>query len=156
MKFIVAIITAVILTVAGTASAQDQESQGSQIYYPGSLWTSVGNLSPAEKGNVMAIGNLEQGIAYRGAELYGIFQGQWDTKGFDWDRRVKTGVGVRFTQSVKNGMIRAGVAWIEEKRFVTGNRGRGVQVSVDTWFGWSQRPRVPQQPRSTTTLTEAR
>ena len=109
-----------------------------QVYYPGTAWSTNGTLSPVEKGNIFHQSHVEQGGAYRGAELFGSFSGGFDSKGYDWNRHTTVGVGGRFTQVVKGGMVRAGVAYLSEQRYVVARTTSGLAVFVDMWVGWGQ------------------
>lgn len=122
------------------ACAQDVAAQ--EVYYPGSVWTSNGTLSTFEKDNVISQTHMEQGIAIRGAELFGQATGVYDSKGYDWNRRFSTGVGARFTQQMKSGMVRMSVAYVRERRY-EGLRitTQGLVVAAEAWFGWNNAPR---------------
>ncbi len=124
-----------IALVFGFASLSS--AQG--VNYPGTIWSSVGNLSIVETGNVQSITHVEQGVAYKGAELFGLLTGQTDRLAYDWNRRLTTGAGVRFTQSIKTGSVRAAVAYVNERRYVVPANKSGFQFSVDAWFGWNQK-----------------
>jgi hypothetical protein len=131
---ILAVAVAAVMAVTGSASAQE-------IYYPGSVWTSNGNLTPAEKGNLFTQTHVEQGVAFRGAEVFGQTTLGMDSKGYDWNRKMLGGVGARFTQTIGPGMVRASVSYVSEKRFVTDAVHSGIVVAVEAWFGWNQSPR---------------
>ena len=111
------------------------------VYFPGSVWSSNGTLSPVEKGNVLSLTHVEQGVAYRGAELFGQSTFSVDSKKYDWNRRFSNGVGARFTQSLLgHGMVRAGVSYVHERRYTFETTRQGWVASVDTWFGWQNTP----------------
>ncbi|HYK49193.1 MAG TPA: hypothetical protein VEU94_05665, partial [Terriglobales bacterium] len=68
--------------------------------FPGSSWMEVGNLSPVEKGNILALGYISQGVVakrlsrativpYLEATIYR------DSMGFDWDNKASAGAGVK-------------------------------------------------------------
>src|SRR5580704_4875478 len=68
--------------------------------FPGSTWMEIGNLSPVEKGNILALGYISQGVVakrlsrativpYLEATIYR------DSKGFDWDNKASAGAGVK-------------------------------------------------------------
>lgn len=122
-----------LLAFAVPAAAQDG------VYYPGSLYTTNGTLSPVEKNNVISLTHVEQGVAYRGVEGFGGFTGQYDSKGFSWNRRTIASAGIRFTQNVSGGAVRVAAGYARETRFVGVNTtASGPFVSVDAWFGWKQ------------------
>ena len=108
-------------------------------YYPGTLWSSTGTLSPVEKGNIISMTHAEQGISYKGAEVYGLVTVMSDTKRYDWNNRTIEGVGVRLTHSTRHGMIRGGAAYLYEQRQISGARYSGLSVTVESWYGWGKR-----------------
>ena len=113
-----------------------------QVYYPGSVWTSTGTLSPVEKGNIISMTHAEQGIAVKGAEVFFQTTVTTDKEGYDWNRRFTNGGGLRFTQKVTgNGMIRFSAAYVRERRYTFERTMQGMVVSADAWFGWKQSPR---------------
>ena len=130
----IASVIAVSLIGASVASAQE----GTGTYYPGVFWTSNGTVSPVEKGNIVSMSHAEQGIAKRGAELFVQSTAQYDSKGYDWNRRVIGGIGARFTQSIGTGMVRVGVSYLSERRFVVPKTTSGFSVTAEAWFGWKQ------------------
>ncbi len=126
-------VLAAFLAFAPLASAQEG------FYFPGSVWNSTGTLSPVEKGNVISMTHVEQGVAFRGVEAFGHFTGMYDSKGYSWNRRTTEGIGVRFTQSLKGGMVRGGASYVTEQRYVlapTKQGASGIVLSVDCYFGW--------------------
>jgi len=127
------VVVGVLVAFASPSFAQDG------VYYPGSFYTVNGTLSPAEKGNIISLSHAEQGIAYRGAELFAGFTGQADSKGFSWNRRTISSVGARFTQNISGGSVRVAAGYARENRFAGPNTTiSGPFVSVDAWFGWKQ------------------
>lgn len=122
--------------------------QAEEVYYPGSSWTSSGRmLTPAEPRNWLTVVHAEQGIAYRGLELYGMTEFWKDKHKFDWNNRNIGGVGLRFTQSVRTGMVRAGVSYLADHRRLPGlwryqnTYTHGLTFSVESYFGWGHRQR---------------
>ena len=114
-------------------------AQPSEFYFPGSVWTSNGTFSPVEKGNFISLTHAEQGVAWHGAELFAHLTLSDDSKGFAWNHRVQDGVGLRFTQSLGNGMVRAGLIYTHEAREPQVRAGQWG-VFVESWFGWRQQP----------------
>lgn len=112
----------------------------SGVYFPGSLWSSTGTLSPVEKGNIISMNHFEQGVAFDGIELFAVGEGTVAQQPNDWEHRTLYGGGIRFTQSLGAlGMIRFNVAEVQEHRFISGITATGPQVSVDLWLGWAQK-----------------
>lgn len=131
------IALALTLGLAGAASAQTT--------YPGTVWTSNGTLSPVEKGNIISMTHVEQGVANHGVELFGQTTFIADTKAYDWNRRYSNGVGARFTQSIGSGMVRASVSYLRERRYSSEVTAQGVVIAVESWFGWGNSPRPAKQ-----------
>jgi hypothetical protein len=162
----------ILLALSATVQAQDQSYQANaithsapaavvpadrdyHIYYPGSVWSSTANNPQPSEKDLVSYNHVEQGVAYRGAELFGSVTGVLDTQsfnvanlrtqgigngfGFDWNRRLIEGVGVRFTQNLPHGIVRAGVQYLRENRYVGTRRTyTGVSPFVEAWFGWGQ------------------
>jgi opacity protein-like surface antigen len=122
-----------LLLLASAASAQS-----SSVYFPGSAWSSTGTSSNVERGNVISMNHIEQGIAIRGAEAFGLATYQVDKKGYDWNNREIYGVGARFTQTIKSGMVRVGAIYSQERRRKTDLRESGLQLVVESYFGWGR------------------
>lgn len=110
------------------------------VYFPGSLWSSTGLLTPAEPRNIISMNHLEQGIGYMGFSVFGELEGTLASQPNDWEHRALIGAGVRFTQTLGDlGMIRFSFAEAEEHRYLSGDTYRGPQVNVELWLGWSQK-----------------
>ena len=109
-----------------------------QVYFPGSVWSSSGRmLTPTEPHNWSSTVHAEQGIAYRGAEVYGVSEFWMDKHRLDWNRRNVNGLGLRFTQTVRGGMVRAGVAYLADHRRLTSRtHTHGFTFLVEHYSGW--------------------
>jgi cellulose synthase/poly-beta-1,6-N-acetylglucosamine synthase-like glycosyltransferase len=114
------------------------------LYFPGSVWTTNGTLTPVEPGNKTTLTQFQQGLALKGAEVFATLTAEHDTAGYDWNRRVIQGGGARYTLSLPGGYIRPTVAYLSDKRFVVPRSMNGWSLTVDAWFGWQQR--APQPP----------
>jgi len=121
-------ITVMLLLLATAAQAQTT--------YPGSVWSTNGTVSPVEKNNFISMTHVEQGIKNSGAELFGQATFQTDSQGLDWNRRIIQGVGARYTEAIKGGLVRVGLSYLSEKRFVYPNRISGFAFTIDMWAGW--------------------
>ena len=112
-----------------------------QSRYPGTVWSSNGTLSPFESGNILSQTHVEQGVAVRGFEVFGQFTFAADSKAYDWNRHYGGGLGLRLTQSVKSGMIRASVSYVRDYRYLSRTSATGLVFAAETWFGWQNSPR---------------
>ncbi len=68
--------------------------------FPGSSWIEVGNLSPVEKGNILGLGYITQGVVakrFSRATVVPYVEATVfrDSKGFDWDNKATVGGGVK-------------------------------------------------------------
>lgn len=140
MRRVASFVFASVVLVSSPAFSQDCVNC-SAVYYPGTVWSSVGTLSPAEKGNVIALTHVEQGVAIKGFEFFGQGTLGLDSKGFSWNNRVLGGIGGRFTQSIKRGMVRGSASWVQENRWQTNQTVSGWVLAAETWFGWNNTPR---------------
>jgi hypothetical protein len=125
-------------TTAGTSSGP---------IYPGSAWTEVGNYSPTEA-TVIANSYVEQGIkVWQSKSLaltpYAALTTSFDTKGYDWENKLKPEVGVKLTQSFTHGLLSIGTAYAIEDRFKSGTERGGAIGYVNYWFGWHSGRRFP-------------
>ena len=148
------LVALVMLLFTHNAWAQ-QEYRDYQVYYPGTVWTSGGRtLTPAEPRNMSGIVHAEQGIAYRGAELYAIGEFWADRDRRDWNNRNLGGVGLRMTHTLKTGMVRGGIAYLGDHRRLRGHTYTGgLSVFVESWFGWGRTPYVSYPLLTPITIT---
>ena len=142
--FVLSVLFALLVSVSSFAQTATPVPaptvSASGVYFPGSAWTSTGFLSPVEKDNFTSQNYVEQGIGYKGVSFFGSLSVTRDSKGYDWNRRSTETAGVRLTQTIGgNGMVRVGVGYATEHRFVSGATASGVVGSVDAWFGWGNR-----------------
>ena len=144
-KNIVWILPCLMLWFATPAAAQ--------ITFPGSIWESAGTLTPAEPHNPSLLSHLEQGIAYRGAELYLLSTLGADRKGYDWNNRLQGGAGIRFTQSLLGGAARIAGVWIRERRWITERPHDGFGIIVDSYFSWGHGTVIGSPPISPVLVT---
>ena len=131
------IVCIALVFAAAPSFAQDR------LYYPGSVWSSSGRmLTPTEPRNWASTVHAEQGVAYRGAELYGVTEFWIDKHRYDWNNRNLSGIGLRFTQAIRTGMVRAGVSYLSDHRRIPGfTYTSGLTFSVESYFGWGHRQR---------------
>jgi hypothetical protein len=110
--------------------------------FPGSSWMEVGNLSPVEKGNILGLGYISQGVVakrFRRATLVPyvdatIFR---DSQGFDWDNRATVGAGVKAIIPREQVYTEVGLAYLHESRFQSGLAAGGVSVFTNFSFNWN-------------------
>jgi hypothetical protein len=109
--------------------------------YPGSSWGVVGNISPAEKRNVIGLFSVTQGVNLIDAGKWQAVpfvkvQSGFDTRGYDWNNKVLTTGGVKVVVPRRFGMIEIGVGYTDEHR--KGLHSSGVAAFVSLWSGWSR------------------
>jgi hypothetical protein len=109
--------------------------------YPGSSWGVVGNISPAERRNVIGLFSLTQGVNLIDAGKWQTVpfvkvQSGFDTKGYDWNNKVLTSAGIKIVVPRRSATIEAGIAYTDEHR--QGLHSGGVAAFVTLWSGWSR------------------
>jgi len=137
-----------VLVLATLACAQDAAApalQGSVIDavgLPGQTWTSIGNLSPIERGN-----NYVQSYVEQDAALFATNSGSitltpyvslgmvLDTKGYDWNNKVEPRIGMKLNKVFRNGVVSIGSAYSYEDRF-NSLQSSGLVLYAQDWFGW--------------------
>jgi hypothetical protein len=110
--------------------------------FPGSTWMEVGNLSPVEKGNILGLGYVSQGVVAKGfsrATLIPYFEATvfHDSKGFDWDNRANVGGGVKAAFIGHDVYTEIGAAYLHENRFQSGLSAGGLSVFTNFSFNWN-------------------
>ena len=110
--------------------------------FPGSSWIEVGNLSPVEKGNILGLGYVTQGVVakrFSRATLIPYFEATvfHDSKGFDWDNRGNVGGGVKAAFIGHDVYTEIGAAYLHENRFQSGLSAGGLSVFTNFSFNWN-------------------
>ena len=110
--------------------------------FPGSSWMEVGTLSPVEKGNIIGMGYVSQGmvakrltratiVPYVEATVF------HDTKGFDWDNKATVGGGVKAIFAGSEIYTEVGASYLHENRFQSGLSAGGLSVFTNFSFNWN-------------------
>jgi hypothetical protein len=110
--------------------------------FPGSSWIEVGNLSPVEKGNILGLGYITQGIVakrFSRAILVPYVEATvfHDSKGFDWDNKATVGGGVKAILSRGEVYTEVGAGYLHENRFQSGLSAGGVSAFTNFSFNWN-------------------
>ena len=118
------------------------QQPGTKIRFPGSSWGIVGNISPVEKGNVIAGSYLQQGIAILNSHAVSVVPfaeatGYKDSKHYDWNNRIIYGGGVKLLVRSRPGVTEIGTSYSREKRFNSGLTGKCITIFLKLWFGWN-------------------
>jgi hypothetical protein len=109
--------------------------------YPGSSWAVVGNISPAEKRNLIGLVSLTQGVTLVDGgkwQVVPFFKAQsgFDTRGYDWNNKVLSSGGVKVMIPRSGGVLEMGVQYTDEHR--QGLHASGLSAFVTLWTGWSK------------------
>lgn len=109
---------------------------------PGTSWASVGNQAPAEGHNVIGSIYVQQGItAARVGKLSLIpfveHTLTMDSGGQPWNNRRIRGGGVKVRILTGAGVIEGAVVHKHEHRWLDGQSGSGLGVTVSFWSGWN-------------------
>ena len=110
--------------------------------FPGSSWMEVGTLSPIEKGNIIGLGYITQGIVakrFSRATLVPYLEATvfHDTKGFDWENKATVGGGVKAIFPRGDIYTEIGAAYLHENRFQSGESAGGISVFTNFSFNWN-------------------
>jgi hypothetical protein len=110
--------------------------------FPGSSWMEIGNLSPVEKGNIIGLGYISQGVVakrFSRAILVPYVEATvfHDSKGFDWENKATVGGGVKTTIQRGDVYTEIGVAYLHENRFQSGQSAGGLSVFTNFSFNWN-------------------
>jgi hypothetical protein len=110
--------------------------------FPGSSWAAVGNISPVEHGNIIAQGYVSQGIVAKrftrtNLVPYGEMTLSRDSKHFDWDNKVISGVGVKVVFPQGDLYTDLGAAYLRENRLESGRSAGGLTIFMNASFGWN-------------------
>lgn len=110
---------------------------GNDTSTPGSSWGIVGNTSPSEKGNVIAMAHLEQGFLARQVGIGKVvpfvdLSITRDTKDNPWNNKEVYGLGVKYSLPVSTGSVDFRAKFQHERRDSTTDNG--VAASVSYWF----------------------
>ncbi len=110
--------------------------------FPGSSWMEVGNLSPVEKGNILGLGYISQGVVakrFSRATLVPYVEATIfrDSKGFDWDNKASVGGGVKAIIPRDDIYTEVGMAYVHENRFESGQAAGGLSVFTTFSFNWN-------------------
>jgi hypothetical protein len=110
--------------------------------FPGSSWMEIGNLSPVEKGNIIGLGYISQGVVakrFSRAILVPYVEATifHDRKGFDWENKATVGGGVKTTIQRGDVYTEIGAAYLHENRFQSGQSAGGLSVFTNFSFNWN-------------------
>lgn len=124
------------------STAKADEREGGQLTtFPGSAWGVIGNVSPVEKGNVISSFHVEQGVTLFEKDSIAVMpyisiSPTFDTKGYDWNNRLISNVGLKLGKRFEQGMFSTSFGYANETRFKSGSSDSAPFLRADTWFGW--------------------
>ena len=129
----------ILCALNGSAGAQES-APATPVTLPGSFWIAAGNAGPAEPGNRVTQGAMEQGITVwrHGSWFAGPFAAVGftaDTAGYDWNNKQPITVGGKLQHRIGNGVLQAAVGVMFERDPVSGDE-RHPTAFVGYWAGW--------------------
>jgi hypothetical protein len=110
--------------------------------FPGSSWGVVGNTSPSEKGNVIAMINIEQGMFVQQVSSGSVVpfveaRITRDTDKYDWNNKNSYGIGVKYRHSIAdNATFDIGLKYQYEERIRSSNKSDGAVIFAGFWKGF--------------------
>ena len=118
----------------------------SSTAFPGSFWIYTGNVGPAERGNVVSMAFLEQGVTvWQHRDLFAIpfvnAQFTADSRGYEWNDRHPAQVGMKLAWRVPGGAFQAGGGMMFERDPIGGG-DRHPTAFASYWSGWAAEGRA--------------
>ena len=137
------ILSSTLLLLAKTVKAE--KSLGT----PGSTWGEIrfpGSAQAEDKDNLILEGAVEQGVDFfrlsknSAFNVFGKLDYTVDTEGFDWNRKLKLGAGLKLRHYLSDTVVIAvGAKYEIDRRFVDERTLEGFQL-FSNWFGSWQLP----------------
>lgn len=130
----------VLLIAPAVAVAQETPSTPSSVAFPGSVNMTVGNVTPTERGNVVSLTMLEQGVTvwrHKNTFVSGLAQlsvGR-DSDHYAWNNRRPVTLGVRFSQVLSNSVLQLNVGESIVSDTTTSRVMKPVAYA-SYWAGW--------------------
>jgi len=122
-----------------------QPNSSKRHVFPGSTWATVGNISPFERGNIIGLGKIEQGVVVAKIGKVRVIPDAWVMAGFDtkkefWNNRATVGAGLKLAVPWKVLAFDVTGGW-ERARQYHGVKpyqmpASGFVVKVNLWTGW--------------------
>ncbi len=116
---------------------------------PGSTWGEIrfpGSAQPEDKNNLILEGAVEQGVDFfrlskdSAFNVFGKLDYTLDKEGFDWNRKLKLGAGLKLRHYISDTVVIAvGAKYEIDRRFVGDRTLEGFQL-FSNWFGSWQLP----------------
>lgn len=113
---------------------------------PGSMWSSLGGVSPIEKNNLVDYFHVDQGLVINktkglDVEPYVAVNVTRDTQKFPWNNKEKMEAGLRLVKSFPSGIADVGIAYAIERRDSieksSAETMSGPIVFTSGWFGYN-------------------
>ena len=128
-----------------TKSVNAEKSLGT----PGSTWGEIrfpGSAQPEDKNNLILEGAVEQGVDFfrlskdSAFNVFGKLDYALDKEGFDWNRKLRLGAGLKLRHYISDTVVIAvGAKYEIDRRFVDDRTLEGFQL-FSNWFGSWQLP----------------
>jgi hypothetical protein len=134
-----------LVAFTGFANAEQGTTGEEPIYprmWPGNVSHNTGMHSPFEDA-VISTTRIEQGYTiFRGRSTalapFVSFQATFDDRGWDWNNKLVTQIGLKASKTFDKGVVQVGSAYVKEKRIKSGRSDSEFAVFANYWFGWSQ------------------
>ena len=143
VRTIVGVMFVVCSTVSLSHAQQDAAPEPAPATsFPGSAWVNSGYISPLEPGNLLTTSAFEQGITLvkRGPHRvapYAALTITQDGEGLDWNNKVVSQIGLKYSRVFGSGIVQAGAGYAYERRFRS-SLGMGQPIGFASyWFGWN-------------------
>jgi hypothetical protein len=132
-----------------TADARAASPAASGVFFPGYASPMTSYSSPIEKGNLLTVIAVEQGIALGDARSHVVpYAGvrlSVDEQGLDWNNKAVMQVGVKYVRRMAGGVVQAGGGYAFERRLKSDFRAEQPLAFAEAWFGWGMPWRSARQ-----------
>jgi len=123
-----------------SADARTPVPPAGGVFFPGYAAPMTSYSSPIEKGNLLTVVAIEQGIALGDARSHVVpYAGvrlSVDEQGLDWNNKAVMQVGVKYVRRIAGGVIQAGGGYAFEHRLKSAFRAGQPMAFAEAWFGW--------------------
>ena len=135
------IVPVMFLAAPAVAAAQTASPTPASIGFPGSVNMTAGNVTPTERGNIVSLTMLEQGVTvwrHKSTFVSGLAQisvGR-DTDHYAWNNRRPVTLGVRFSQVMSNSVLQLNVGESIVSDTTSTTTVVKPVVYASYWAGW--------------------
>jgi hypothetical protein len=134
------LVSVMLLAAPAVSGAQEAPSTPASVAFPGSVNMTIGNVTPTERGNVVSLTQIEQGVTVwrhnrtfvSGLALLSVGR---DSDHYAWNNRHPVTLGVRLSQVMSNSVLQLNVGESVVSDAATPTVVKPVAYA-SYWAGW--------------------